>query len=157
MKKNQKKGILFVVIGILCYWKLAGILYGISYSLGDFYYQFYLRLFIPLALIGWGVKLYLSKGDNEGEEINADSSIPSNNDKFNDAGDYLIKSVNKFFIALGLSLFSIVVSATMTMNAKSMSAIKDVQNFSIIISVIGFVISILALLDVKKAGESLKK
>jgi hypothetical protein len=45
----------------------------------------------------------------------------------------------------------------MTMNAKSMSAIKDVQNFSIIISVIGFVISILALLDVKKAGESLKK
>jgi len=157
MKKNQKKGILFVVIGILCYWKLAEILYGISSSLGDFYYQFYLRLFIPLALIGWGVKLYLSKGDNEGEEINADSSIPSNNDKFNDAGDYLIKSVNKFFIALGLSLFSIVVSATMTMNAKSMSAIKDVQNFSIIISVIGFVISILALLDVKKAGESLKK
>lgn len=157
MKKNQKKGILFVVIGILCFLKLGNILYLISPHLSDFYYQFYLKAFIPLALIGWGVKLYLSKGNNEEDEINANNSISSNNDKFNDAGDYLIKSVNKFFIALGLSLFAIVVTATMSMNAKSMSDIKDVQNISIIISVIGFVISILALLDVKKAGESLKR
>jgi hypothetical protein len=157
MKKNQKKGIIFVVIGILCFLGLGEVLSSISYDLSVFYYQFYLKLFIPLVLIGWGVKLYLSKGNNNEEEINTDSSISSNNDKFNDAGDYLIKSVNKFFIALGLSLFAIVVTATMSMNAKSMSDIKDVQNISIIISVIGFVISVLALLDVKKAGESLKR
>ena len=157
MKKNQKKGIMFVVIGILCFLALGDILNSISYDLSVFYYQFYLKLFIPLVLIGWGVKLYLSKGNNNEEEINTDSSISSNNDKFNDAGDYLIKSVNKFFIALGLSFFAIIVTATMSMNAKSMSDIKDVQNISIIISVIGFVISILALLDVKKVGESLKR
>jgi hypothetical protein len=157
MNDNQKKGILFVGIGIVCFLKLGEILDIISVSLYDIYYEFNLNVIIPIALISWGVNLYFSKGNNDMEEINAEGYIHSYSDKYNDAGVYLIKSVNKFFIVMGLTFFNTLFAFNISKFVKSLDDIEYALKLTKVIYFLIIIITILALLDLKKAGKSLKK
>jgi len=66
MTNNQKKGIAFIVGGVLSYFILPHI-FMLIYEISGFYLgQFYLGWIIPLVLVGFGIKNLISK-NTEGE------------------------------------------------------------------------------------------
>lgn len=174
MKKKQILGFFLILIGLSHYFFMEEFLYFLyeSYfnpfdivkTLINSYYSYHLREFISIAILGLGIKFILPKIIRLKERLNPAKSFSENNDKFSDAGNYLIKSSVKIFVALLLNLFGVVLPLFISINAKNVSSIEDAQQLSVfissistVISIIGFILGILSILDIRKAGESLKK
>lgn len=176
MKKNQRNGILLILLAIVIL-LLGGNLIRemFGYDGRDFFYSSYLNFIIPLIFIILGIRSFLNKKNQEvvndyKSEINSKSDliideskseINSNNvliqnDKFIKAGNYLISCTHKFFIAIALQLIGLFITMKITQNASSVKSLENVQTFGLLTSIVVFAICIAAMIDIKKAGESLK-
>jgi hypothetical protein len=161
MKKNQRNGILLILLAIVIL-LLGGNLMRemFGYDGRDFFYSYYLNFIIPLIFIVLGIRSFLNKKNQEvvndnKSEINSKNGLIQN-EKFIKAGNYLISCTHKFFIAIALQLISLFIIMQITQNASSVKSLKNAQTFGLLTSILVFAICIAAMIDIKKAGESLK-
>jgi hypothetical protein len=174
MKKKQILGVFLILIGLLHYLFMEEFLYFLysSYfnpfesviTLINSYYSYHLPELISIAIFGLGIKFILPKNIRLKERSNPIKTFPENNDKFSEAGNYLIKSSIKLFIALTLNVCGVILPIFMTLNTKNVTSVEDAQQLTVtfssistVISIIGLILGILSILDIRKAGESLKK
>jgi hypothetical protein len=160
MKKNQKFGIVFIVLAFVV------LIFGgdiiremVGYRAKRAFYDSFLNYIIPLVFIAIGIIFFLKKsitGLNNIDDSDSKSSILEN-DKFSIAGTHLIKCAYKFIGAIALQIIGMYVTMKMTINANTQNSIESAQRFGLIVSIIVFAIGIAAILDIKKAGESLNK
>lgn len=161
MKKNQKKGILFIILAVAILF-LGGelIIQIFGFDAFSTYFNLKLNFLIPLIFIVLGIRSFLNKKNEESVEDNfsvVNSSQENNqSDKFSKAGNYLISAANKFLAAIGLQIISLFITFKMTQNANSIKSVESAEKFGLLISIIVLSIGIAAILDIKKAGENLK-
>jgi hypothetical protein len=168
MKKYQKKGVLIIILAILIYFFGGGVVkefFGYFYK--NLFFDFYLNLIIPLILIIIGVRSFLNR-TNEVFDFKSVIKMSKNemveNDKIKTAGIYFILCAQKFLIAIALQLGGLFITFILTKKSLEYSyggrsATKYLlyaERFGLFISIVVFTICIAAIIDIKKAGESLK-
>ena len=168
MKKNPKKGIIrgiiLIILAITIYSFGVDILQFFDYNMGYYFEDSSLKLLIPIILIVLGILsivLGIRGNSNNKKEATVNentSEIDSKNDKFSKAGNHFISAANKFLVAISLQLLIILITNFLikSFNGKELDALNFFLKLTFFFSLVSFLLCISAIMDIKKAGKTLK-
>jgi hypothetical protein len=168
MKKNPKKGIIrgiiLIILAITIYSFGVDILQFFDYNMGYYFEDSSLKLLIPIILIVLGILsivLGIRGNSNNKKEATVNentSEIDSKNDKFSKAGNHFISAANKFLVAISLQLLIILITNFLikSFNGKELDALNFMLKLTFFFSLVSLGICISAIMDIKKAGKTLK-